>query len=752
MKKANLPLIIGCIILLLILAVIIFPELFTDKSPYNMQKMIFSTENNKLVVEAAPYPPSARFILGSDDLGRDVLSMIIYGTGLTILLAILIAIGRFLIAIPMALSAGFGNEISKSIIRQFGILFSAIPALLISVIILKIDFFTGLDKANSIAAFIIVISLVGWPKLGSLIMERVDTINQQPFIKSEVAIGKNRFKIATENVIPHLAPEMIVLFFMEIARALSMIMQLGIFNVFIGLLKIILDTEGGVSFYNVSFEPEWAGMLSSSRNMISVAPWSVLFPALAFFISVLGFNLFGEGLRNILQKKDSMFIPNLRKLMSFDVKGVRMLSTKKARYIIIALVVAISLITVFSLMDNSQYKFKTTESNAPFYNRAVIGTDESVKTAQFIADEMELSGIRPIEGYEYFMKYEISPSCVIESQMLTLNYKNQNITAQYGIDYVYVTAVNTGNLEGSIYDATRDDLFNIDDYTKLNDKFVLIDKAYYNDAAVDYFINDISEKSQAKGILLILGASEEISGNLAKERSDKPVILLSRDFAENIKSDGKAAISLAASVSTLKPEGVNVVGILEGTDEYSKEEAVIIGMRYNYMNSNEKAVLDFNLELMRRISEIHQNKRSIIFMFLDGTISEEQHGIYGISSDYPYSSSKTKAFIDLTGIMYPSFDAVWFSTAQAPFTRQYAWSIGHQLEKELNSKGIEINGLDTIFMGREYYFTDSYADNALFWDNGIATIIINAPEVGSGKYSLDDIGEILLKTLSNNNY
>ena len=91
-------------------------------------------------------------------------------------------------------------------------------------------------------------------------------------------------------------PETIVLFFMEIARVLAMMMQLGIFSVFVGNLRIIKDTEGGVSYYDFSFEPEWASMLSTSRNAISVAPWAIIFPALAFFVSVLGFNLFGEGL------------------------------------------------------------------------------------------------------------------------------------------------------------------------------------------------------------------------------------------------------------------------------------------------------------------------------------------------------------------------------------------------------------------------------------------------------------------------
>ena len=103
MKKLNFPLIMGTVILLFILTVILFPGTFTDKSPYNMQTMQFTTIDGKLDVESAPYPPSKDYIMGSDDLGRDIYSLIVYGTGLTILLGLLTALGRFLIALPMAI-------------------------------------------------------------------------------------------------------------------------------------------------------------------------------------------------------------------------------------------------------------------------------------------------------------------------------------------------------------------------------------------------------------------------------------------------------------------------------------------------------------------------------------------------------------------------------------------------------------------------------------------------------------------------
>ncbi len=170
------------------------PETFVNRSPYTVQQIRFSNNEGASVIEAAPYPPSSEFKLGSDDLGRDILSFIVYGTRLTILLSVLMAIAQFLIAIPMALYGGFGNRVAKASILQFNVMFSAIPALLLSIILLKLDFFTGLDKWHSIFAFVLVLTAVGWPKLGNLILERVEVINQKAFIQGEVAIGKRRRK------------------------------------------------------------------------------------------------------------------------------------------------------------------------------------------------------------------------------------------------------------------------------------------------------------------------------------------------------------------------------------------------------------------------------------------------------------------------------------------------------------------------------------------------------------------------------
>jgi len=748
MKKLNTPLILGTLLIALILAVILFPRVFTSKSPYNMQHLIYSHVNGSLEVKSAPFPPSPDFILGSDDMGRDIYSLIIYGTRLTILLGVLTALSRFLFAIPMALSAGFGNKTSRSAIRQFNILFSAIPALLISVLILKLDFVSSLSKGASIVAFVIVMSVVGWPKLGSLLMERIDSINQQPFIRSEVAIGKSRLKIAIENVFPHLAPEMVVLFFMEIARALSMIMQLGIFSVFVGLLGIVMDTEGGVTLYDISFEPEWAGMLSTSKNFISVAPWAVMFPALAFFISVLGFNLFGEGLRNMLQQSDSLFIPRIRKLLSFDIKYIWGSFSRKGRVISIASASFVVISLIVSVFAFRTKPLDISVSDLPDFDVSVIGTEEAYQTAEIIKGKMEALGLQPLEDAGFIVNYKIPSVSLIIEQSLKLNGSEEYTP---GVDFNILDCAD-GNFSGEIYDATTDDLFTMQDLSGMNGKFVMIDKAYYNAPSIAYLMQKIEDHASVKGILLVAGKDESLFDMYASKSGALPRVLISKETAESIKAASDPKISISFSAKELYGIGFNVMGMLKGTDDLLNEEAIVIALPHNFTGNGEKEVLAMGLQVMEEICGADNNRRSVIFVFMDGTDNEMLSGINAFSEDYPYSPTKTKLFINMLDVNEARFDSLNYSDLQAPFTRQYAWSMGRQLGINLKQAGIDINEARTTFFGDQYYFTEDATYNTMFMKRGLATIIIAADEEGSGSNSLGDLGRILIDTIEDNNY
>ncbi|MDW7661134.1 MAG: ABC transporter permease [Bacillota bacterium] len=753
MKKMNIPLMLGSVILVLILLVMMFPEMFVDQSPYTIQHTRFIHEGGKLSIERAPYPPADDYFLGSDHLGRDIFSYIIYGTRLTITMGVLIAIGQFLVAIPIALFAGFGNRIAKSVIVQSSVIFSAIPALLIAIILLKLNFFTSLEKQKSIIAFVIVLTGVSWARLASLVLERVESILTMPFIKGEIAIGKRHFKIALENVMPHLAPELVILFFMEIARNLSLMMQLGIFAVFIGNLGLINDASSGVALnVDISFEPEWASMLSTSRTLISTAPWAVIFPALAFFISVLGFNLFGEGLRNAMQKKDSHAVLLFRKLITFDFRYIWKNSESKAKKkLAIWTVSVLVLLGFFTWINNEDYSIGYGSDSSQLPENVVIGTESAADTTKLIIAKMEHLGIEPMRDDDYLMSYDIGPSYLIESQMLRLNASDGPIEFVKDRDYAFLTSGNI-NETGLIYDATKEDLYHTDDYSRFEGQYILIDKRYYSEGAIDYFIKNITDHVKIKGILLVAGKDEALGNDIVHASEELAIVLISGDASEKLSEYKGSTITIATEVKPIGSTGYNVVGIHRGTDENIGDEAIIIGLNYNYLDGNGKDVLDFNLKFMERLCSLAGNKRSIIFLFLDGTINEEQHGIHYIAEDFPYSSQKVQVYIDLTGIESTKFEKVEFSTAQAPITRQFAWSLGHHLDGELIKKGFELKQLETMFIDGEYYFTGSNADNALFWNRGMPTIIVGTLKEEQNSKNLEELGSIILEVINKNNY
>ena len=752
MKKLNLPLILGTIILILILLVMSFPDMFTNNSPYTIQLMRFIHEDGKLSAERAPFPPGEDYLLGSDDLGRDIFSYIIYGTRLTISLGILIAIGQFIIAIPLALLGGFGNRLAKSVIRQSNIIFSAIPALLISIILLKLRFIANLDRQNSIVAFVLIITAVSWPKLGSLISERVEGILQQPFIRGEVAIGKRKLLIALENVLPHLAPELVILFFMEIARNLSMIMQLGIFSIFVGNLGIINDTTSGALINtDISFEPEWASMLSTSRTLVSSAPWAVIFPALAFFISVLGFNLFGEGLRNIIQRKDSRMSLVFRKLISFDLKYVwNMVDRRRKIKFAAAAIIVIGSFAALSLANKGDYSINVESDPGGYPQEVIIGSQGVEQVVESITERMIKLGIAPLRE-DYVMSYDIGPSFMIEDQRLVIETGDETLQLIPNSDFTFTTSGNNED-QGFVYDATRVDLFNIEDFSGFADKFILMDKAFYNERSIEHFIWEITEKVDIKGILLVAERDERMDSFITDDSDELSVILVSRDVAGILKPNPDSRISIYSSVKPLEPKGRNVVGILMGEDKNIGDEAIVVGLNYNYTKDNGSSLLQFNLELMERLCEQRGNKRSIIFMFLDGTVDEKRHGINYMVKDFPYSPNKVEVYLNLTGLVKEEFDSACFSSAQAPVTRQLAWSLGHHLQKELESKGLDLTQLQTRSVDNEYYFTGSQADNAMFWERGIPTIHVLTGETGEKTRNVEEVGSILLEVINRNNY
>ncbi len=755
--KKNVPLILGGLILVAILLVMLVPQLFTQVNPYGTVGIKSWVENGKFIMDAPPFAPGPGYLLGSDDQGRDVLSFIIYGTRLTIIISVLVVLGRYLVALPLGLMAGFGSYTALTILGQFSVIFSAIPALIFSIILLKMDFFLALDKQHSIVAYVLILTFVGWGKLGTIVMERVQDILTKPFIKSELAIGKGKLRIALDNVLPHLVPELVVLFFMEIAGALNMIMQLGVFAVFVGNLRFVADTQGGViSFLNLSFEPEWASMLATSRKSIISAPWMVLFPALAFFISILGFNLFGEGLRSILQRRDSRFSVYFRRLLNLDLPIIPSLRgvikrVNKVTLLIMLLVFLAGGISYYST-NSPRFDFQAAGVDLPEFTQGVsIGTPEATETAKYIAHSLEEVGFEPLEGKSLVRNYpteDIYRDVASSLSLLDNSGSAENLLP--GNDYSMGSFGNF-SLIGTVNDAREDDLFSVS-LEKYANQFVLVDSTLYGTGALKTLTHKILTESKAKGVLVVIAPGESLPTSLGSEVYSGVKVWLTPASADLMI--GKS-LTVTLQSEKLEPIGKNVVGVLPGTISRVGEEAIVIGIGFNYLPSdqeNGKHRIQFGLELAKKLS-LEKRNRKIIICFWDGTLSPIFHGVRAFAANPVLSPQAIQLYLDMTQISTSQGEFIYFNSEQAPLTRPFAFSFGHQLENNLLDKNLTVRTYDKIRSTEDVLDYGATPEETMFYRGSIGTVMVGlGEEKQAGKVSLNELGNVIWDTIRNNSY
>lgn len=746
MKKLNLSLAAGGVIIGILILIMLFPQKFTSFNPYVIEGIKSSVQKNgTLAIQGAPFSPSKLNILGTDQLGRDLLSLIIYGTRLTLELGLLTVAGRFIIAIPMGIAAGFGNSFSKSVINLFNVLFSAIPALIISVLILNISFFKGLYKEQSIIAFAVVLTITGFGRLARLIGERTENILSQPFIKGEKAIGKRKIKIAFENVLSHLTPELIVLFFIEMALALSMIMELGFFGVYVGNLRVVADTDGIIQMMNISYEPEWASMLASSMKYISIAPWTVLSPAVTFFISIFGFNLFGEGLREELQKKNSGFSLRLRKFRKSAVK-------KAAMVLSLILVVFMSFNIVNYSISYAETKKAESIVNWQFKNSVLLGSEEAEYTADKIKASLKEAGFQPI-GNDYIHSYNVDKLYTINNYKFNVLNGNNKLNLIWGRDFSLSSNINFKS-ECEIIDGRNTDVFKIQNYKVFDNKLILLDEDTYSRDSIENLNKKIKSQSKCAGVIDVLKSDDKLPDILNEGNDINPVIYLSKEASKKIKSDSKIEINIENR--NLTGTGRNIIGILPGKSKTLSKEAIMISMGYNYLDYDKENIskkIEMMIETAKKLYD-KENKqgRSIIIAFYDGNLTDNYAGVKNFTEKPVYPLENILVNIDLTGLNINNSSIV-LNTQQVPITKYFAWAFSHQLELNINHKGIKVSKYTSKKTVQQILDAGPDSQEILYYKGAVPTVL-TIYEAGNDKNSklYRKFSDILVSSITNINY
>lgn len=223
--------------------------------------------------------PSSEHWFGTDDLGRDIFSRILYGARLSIWVGFASVIMSVIVGTFLGIIAGYyGRWVDTIISRIFDIML-AFPSILLAIAIVSI---LGPSLTNALIA----IAIINVPTFGRLVRSKVLSVKQEEYILAAKAIGMKNTRVLWRHILPNSMTPVIVQGTLAIATAILECAALG----FLGL-----GAEAP--------HAEWGKMLADSRGYLTNAPWALFFPGIAIMLTVIGFNLMGDGLRDALDPK-----------------------------------------------------------------------------------------------------------------------------------------------------------------------------------------------------------------------------------------------------------------------------------------------------------------------------------------------------------------------------------------------------------------------------------------------------------------
>ncbi len=226
--------------------------------------------------EGQPLPPSPKFPLGTDLLGRDLLSRMIWGARTSLVVGVLansVAVG---IGAVVGLMAGYFQGWIGILLMRFTDVMMAFPALLLAIALAAI-----LKPSLGIVA--LVIALVNWVQVARVVYAQTLSLGQRDFVEAARALGASHSRILFRHLLPHLLPTLVVW-------------------ASLGLASTVL-LEAALSFLGVGVQPptpSWGGIINESQSYFTQAPWLVAFPGAAILLTAWAFNLVGEALRESL--------------------------------------------------------------------------------------------------------------------------------------------------------------------------------------------------------------------------------------------------------------------------------------------------------------------------------------------------------------------------------------------------------------------------------------------------------------------
>ena len=224
--------------------------------------------------------PSAEYLLGTDDVGRDVLSRVVFGARASLLAGVISVVIAMLIGVPLGLISGFYGGFWDELIMRFTDAVLSFPFLILAVAL-------AAALGPSLQNAMIAIGIASAPTFIRLTRGQVLAVKAEDYVQAARALGGYDSRIIVRHILPNSFTPLLVQATLTIAQAII--------------------AESSLSFLGLGVQPptpSWGGMLNVAKGFMAQAPWMAVWPGISIFVTVLAFNLFGDGLRDALEPKE----------------------------------------------------------------------------------------------------------------------------------------------------------------------------------------------------------------------------------------------------------------------------------------------------------------------------------------------------------------------------------------------------------------------------------------------------------------
>lgn len=268
LKKNKMAVVAFVILLIFILLALLAPII----SPYERDEIdLFSIEGE----------PNEKHILGTDELGRDVLTRLLWGSRVSLSVGIIATLIQLCVGVTLGAAAGYYGGFTDSIIMRFVDIIMCFPYFVIAIAMAAI-------LGPSLVNLIIIIGVLNWTKIARIVRAEILTLKEREFVEAAKALGLNSFEIITKHLLPNTLAPVIVYATLAVAQGILM--------------------EAALSFLGMGVkqpQPSWGNMLAAAQNLhvLSYAWWLWVPSGIMVFLTVISINFLGDGLRDALDPK-----------------------------------------------------------------------------------------------------------------------------------------------------------------------------------------------------------------------------------------------------------------------------------------------------------------------------------------------------------------------------------------------------------------------------------------------------------------